>query len=407
MKNKTLSLLSLSCLFSFGVEADSFQDFQNQFQQFKSQQAQGVQAMKDEFEEYKKELMEAFDNYKAATAKVWGKEKAIVPDKHNMVAYLGELNTRSVSDFATGNVLVEVAADSGTGRNDLQKQMRGAIKTAVLQSADKRSMVEMGKQPVSQIDNSEPVLLDMIDISGDGYIKSAASDSPLEAQLADFAREVSESLQISVVVGTDGKERIIATVSIDMLPDHLLKRAQRYVDEVKQYSNSMNLHPALVLSVMEVESSFNPVARSAIPAFGLMQLVPTTGARDAYRYIYKKDRIVDDTYLYHPANNIELGTALLRLYDKKYLARIENPTSRQWATIAAYNTGPGNVFHAFAGRYSSKHFVNRARWRAAAIREINKMTSEQVYEFMLKRLPYKETRRYLKKVRKGMEKYQA
>ena len=75
-----------------------------------------------------------------------------------------------------------------------------------------------------------------------------------------------------------------------------------------------------------------------------MQLVPTSGAREAYRYLYKQDRIVSDTYLYNPGNNIKLGTAYLNQLYYKYLAGIKNEQSRQWAMIAAYNTGPGNVF---------------------------------------------------------------
>ena len=75
---------------------------------------------------------------------------------------------------------------------------------------------------------------------------------------------------------------------------------------------------------MHTESSFNPKARSPIPAFGLMQLVPKSGARDAYNYIYKQDRLLSDTYLYVPANNIELGCAYIAKIRHDYFKNIKD-----------------------------------------------------------------------------------
>ena len=96
-----------------------------------------------------------------------------------------------------------------------------------------------------------------------------------------------------------------------MVPDHIRKRAVVFQTDVNAQSQRQNLPPALVFAVMETESYFNPVAKSPAPAFGLMQLVPTSGAREAYRYVYNKDHVVSDTYLYDPKNNIELGSAYL------------------------------------------------------------------------------------------------
>lgn len=59
-----------------------------------------------------------------------------------------------------------------------------------------------------------------------------------------------------------------------------------------------------------------------------------------------------------------------------------------YCSIAAYNTGAGNVAKAFIGSYN----INRASAK------INKMTPEQVYKHLMKNLPYNETKKYLKKV---------
>ena len=54
--------------------------------------------------------------------------------------------------------------------------------------------------------------------------------------------------------------------------------------------------PPVVFAVIHTESYYNPKARSGAPAYGLMQLVPTSGGRAAYRYVYKKDQVLPPSY---------------------------------------------------------------------------------------------------------------
>jgi membrane-bound lytic murein transglycosylase C len=79
----------------------------------------------------------------------------------------------------------------------------------------------------------------------------------------------------------------------------------------------------------------------------------------------------------------------------RYLKRITNPKTRLYCTIAAYNTGTGNVAKTFIGRASMQ--------RAYPV--INQLSPERVLEILKKDLPYKETRRYLVKVIRHMENY--
>ena len=94
-----------------------------------------------------------------------------------------------------------------------------------------------------------------------------------------------------------------------------------------------DVSPALVLAVITVESSGNPVAISRAGAQGLMQLMPGT-ARDTARQIKLRRPTPSD--LLRPETNIRLGTAYLRevlgqLNDHPVLA------------TAAYNAGPHRV----------------------------------------------------------------
>ena len=85
-----------------------------------------------------------------------------------------------------------------------------------------------------------------------------------------------------------------------------------------------NIRPELVAAVVEAESRFKPTARSGAGAIGLMQLVPRTG-----KWMGARD-------LTNPAQNVAAGAKYL-----KYLS--ERFDGNETKIIAAYNAGEGNV----------------------------------------------------------------
>ena len=172
-------------------------------------------------------------------------------------------------------------------------------------------------------------------------------------------------------------------------------RARAFEQPVRRYGSRARLEPALVYAIIETESAFNPVARSPVPAYGLMQIVPQSAGQDASEVLFGRPRILAPSYLYDADNNIEIGTVYLELLMTRYLSGIRDPQSRLYCAIAAYNTGHGNVFKAFTGRMRPK----------AAFERINRMSSEQVYAHLLRHLPYGETRRYLPTVVARLSRY--
>jgi soluble lytic murein transglycosylase-like protein len=102
------------------------------------------------------------------------------------------------------------------------------------------------------------------------------------------------------------------------------QRAGQYDDLILQQASVNSLNPDFVRAVIQAESAFNPWARSAKGAMGLMQLMPQTAAE--YRV----------TNAYDPAENIRAGSAYLR----SLLDRYDN---NQSLALAAYNAGPGAV----------------------------------------------------------------
>ena len=99
---------------------------------------------------------------------------------------------------------------------------------------------------------------------------------------------------------------------------------ERFEPLVQEHSARQSLRPDLVRAVIQVESGFNPWARSPKGAMGLMQLMPATarelGVRNAY----------------DPEENIRGGTEYLRQLLDKYQGDEE-------LALAAYNAGSGAV----------------------------------------------------------------
>ena len=119
-----------------------------------------------------------------------------------------------------------------------------------------------------------------------------------------------------------------------------------------------------------------------------MQIVPQTAGRDVSEFLLGRPVLFAPSYLYNPENNIKIGTTYVYLLYYKYFKGVKNPESRLYCTIAAYNTGPGNVARALTGTTSLKR----------AYKVANAMDPDDVYRILLRNLPYRETRDYLRKV---------
>ncbi len=98
----------------------------------------------------------------------------------------------------------------------------------------------------------------------------------------------------------------------------------RYSKEIKKACKKYNLDPKLIRALIQVESNFNPKAKSKAGAVGLMQLMPTTA-----KQLGVKDRL-------DPADNIEGGVRYLRYLIERFDGNITH-------AIASYNCGPLNV----------------------------------------------------------------
>ncbi len=97
-----------------------------------------------------------------------------------------------------------------------------------------------------------------------------------------------------------------------------------YADQIQNSAHAYQLDPALVASVIAVESNFNSRAVSRKSALGLMQLLPATAAQMAVRNAFD------------PAQNIDGGTRYLKQLLDRYGHNLT-------LALAAYNAGPQRV----------------------------------------------------------------
>jgi len=102
--------------------------------------------------------------------------------------------------------------------------------------------------------------------------------------------------------------------------------ANKFDDLINLVSNRHGMDPALIKAVVHTESYFNPNATSRVGASGLMQLMPRTAE------IYG---VFD---LYSPMKNLDAGVRHLRYLLRRYKNRLS-------IALAAYNAGEKAVMY--------------------------------------------------------------
>jgi len=85
--------------------------------------------------------------------------------------------------------------------------------------------------------------------------------------------------------------------------------AKRILSAVYENSVQYDIEPELILSVIMVESEFNPKAYSSVGAIGLMQVMPVTGIYVGRSLGYS---IKNENDLYNIEKNIKIGVVFLK-----------------------------------------------------------------------------------------------
>lgn len=268
-------------------------------------------------------------------------------------------------------VLAHLEIDSEQSLDNILKKVATVPVKTQQQIVVKRTQVRLDKQ-VTNIEN----FLDNDDITAEQAKAPKALVVSLKKEQQAIKRDVDELIT-----------KNIKTYKVSLNRDRY-KKAEQYLQYVESNAEKWQLSKQFILAVMETESHFNPLAKSYIPAYGLMQIVPATAGADVNNRILGVKEKPSPEVLFSGRDNIKYGSAYIHILMTQYLKEIENPTSRLYCAIAAYNTGIGNVARAF----------NKGKkGRLKAMKVINTMTPDEVYDVIKKRT-HTETQRYLDKV---------
>ena len=384
LKHSLIATLLFTTL--FGEQQPSIENYKSLFAQQKEEFIAYKNQQYNNFENYKKAQMQAYNEYKKELEKYWKEPK--LSSKKEWVAYSKDKKTRSDVDFQNNTITIETIAKS---KNEAMKKLQKTLAKVVL--VDTKTAIE--KDPLEEKLSHIKKPKGMVDAKVD--VKPILA--PVVFKQKPTRKSVIKYLKTNVNETTLKKEpsskvenAFVYKVVVDLPKDTTYKRSKIYENEVRTNASYQQLPVALIFAIMHTESAFNPKARSYVPAYGLMQIVPKTAGVDSYYYLYKIKKRPSDLYLYNAKNNVKLGSAYLHILYYSYLKSIKNPQSRLYCTIAAYNTGAGNVAWAFTKTHNVK--------KAAKI--INTLTPQEVYDRLLRDLKYDEPKHYLQRVDKRM-----
>ncbi len=341
--------------------------------------AANPQALSRDIQRFQKEFGTLVDTFRKSVGGVWGTEEIKEPGPKEYVKYTQNYLSRASVDFDRGIITVETL-----DQKDPLTSLKNAIITTLLTPDDPRAVdiysagtVKLGEVPF--------LYGEVRDQEGKNIRWSWRA-----GYFADYLiKNKLQTRQIKTAAAT----RNVPFVVIRMVEDHDEMRALKYRPFVEEFAKRFSISKNLVYAIIKTESDFNPYAVSKAPAFGLMQIVPSTAGQDTYRFLNNTDGLPSREFLFNAENNIQYGTAYLHLLRYKYLADIQDPLSREYCVIAAYNTGAGDVLRTFDAD------------RKRAPQRINSISPLQVFNTLQTELPRDEARRYLGKVMDAKKKF--
>jgi len=323
---------------------------------------------------------------------VWGKDDIKLSSKTVFTQYDKNLNSRQSIDFENGKVILEILSNKSIDDTQLFQKKFNKLTSQNIEES-------FFKDPVNKVAINLLKGKKIVDET-----KIYNKDLLVNKKLLQKTKIKKEDIKHKTVNTKDGKKEI-SYVVIKMVPKYLQIKAKAFKDTVYKDSKRFDIQDSLVFGIMQTESYFNPLARSHIPAFGLMQIVPSSAGKDAYLALYGKRKILSPIYLYNSENNIEIGTKYIQIIQDNYLKGITDPKKLFYCTAAAYNAGIGSLYKSITGE---KKITNFSKIKKEAIKKINKMSVDELYTHLTtsKRLTI-EAQSYVTKVEKNSKNYLA
>lgn len=317
------------------------------------------------------------DKFQRLISALWGEDDVQESGPKDYVKYTDKYYNRAHINFETGMVTVETIAPDSQ-----QEYLKKAIATTLLTPDDPRQVDLYSDAAPTPGSKSKPFLYKQV-LDHD----NKAIAWPWRANR--YAEYLIKNRLTKVNIGRHHGLR----VEFPLVATHQQLRAYKYAPLVRKYSNKYKVTESLIYGIIKTESSFNPFAVSHAPAYGLMQIVPATAGQDVFDKIKQRPGQPTPQYLYDPENNIDTGTAYLKILQERYLVKIKDHNALRYSVISAYNGGAGNVFKTFSSD------------RNTAVKKINRLSASQVYQQLANKHPSQESRRYLDKVNQAQKEF--
>jgi len=341
-----------------------------------------IRQSKQEFMQWRRKQKKDFDRFNAEIQRIWG--YSLRQNPACWTEFNAQKDTYTSIDYKKNELSAAVVVKPGDSLGYVQQKLINVVSRFLL-SGGTASSIPVYVEPHLQI-SSEPILTESIIPRGSKKEqKEAAEGVAKDLILTGQRSEVSLPDKRKIVSLAAPLECSLLESRLSALYPFITVSAARFGVSVER-----------ILATIHVESHFNPMARSHAGAIGLMQIVPWSGGREGILSAEGRDGIPTEASLFNPETNIRIGTAYISRLNRHYFADITRPLSRTYCSIAAYNTGPGNVMRACIG---SNDLVSGISWVNAV------ESAAALYTHLITHLPYAETRAYVPKVYAKMHVY--
>lgn len=150
------------------------------------------------------------------------------------------------------------------------------------------------------------------------------SERAIQNHVAVMQTEISD---LRTLINKDVTEELISLKILVLRPRVPYHTAREIAAAICKYAQRYQRDPDMILSIMHIESGFDPRAVSKMGAMGLMQVMP--------QWIDVLDIQCD---LYDPECNVKYGLQILGAYEQLY--------GDLDMALTAFNRGPGPVDYA-------------------------------------------------------------
>ena len=201
-------------------------------------------------------------------------------------------------------------------------------------------------------------LIGLVAVAGSMFVPADVPAHPPLPVLESLAEAIPASSGGTVETAVDREQRALA--------EFIARRwriaetaATNFVAIAYRAGKKHSVDPVLILSVMAIESRYNPVAESVVGAKGLMQVIPK----------YHLEKLLDhggEEALLDPEVNIHVGAQILREYYRRL--------GDQEAALQMY----AGAFDEPTSRYAGKVFDERMRLEPVRQRARKPQTAESV-----------------------------